>query len=166
MDSKDKKEKVAKTDEMDKTEKIDETEKAVRVDKIEEPKKMENRGKNKHFITSLEFAFKGIQTVFEEERNMRKHVLLGGLAMLAGVILGLDRLEWLWIFLAVFLVWIVEIINTVFENVVDMCTECHYNAIGKKIKDMAAGAVLLTSIFAVIVGLIIFLPKILEFLDA
>lgn len=145
-------------DSKDKTEKVDKTDKAVENNQVTKDR---NTEKNKHFITSLEFAIKGIQTVFEEERNMRKHVFLGGLAMLVGVFLGLDRLEWLWIFLAVFLVWIVEIINTVFENVVDMCTDCHFHPIGKKVKDMAAGAVLMTSIFSVIVGLIIFLPKIL-----
>ena len=145
-------------DSKDKTEKVDKTDKAVENNQVTKDR---NTEKNKHFITSLEFAIKGIQTVFEEERNMRKHVFLGGLAMLVGVFLGLNRLEWLWIFLAVFLVWIVEIINTVFENVVDMCTDCHFHPIGKKVKDMAAGAVLMTSIFAVIVGLIIFLPKIL-----
>lgn len=145
-------------DSKDKTEKVKKTGKVIENNQVTKDR---NTEKNKHFITSLEFAIKGIQTVFEEERNMRKHVFLGGMAMLAGVVLGLDRLEWLWIFLAVFLVWIVEIINTVFENVVDMCTDCHFHPIGKKVKDMAAGAVLMTSIFAVIVGLIIFLPKIL-----
>ena len=60
------------------------------------------------------------------------------------------------------LVWIVEIINTVFENVVDMFTDFHFHPIGKKIKDMAAGAVLVTACFAVIVGLILFVPKIYQ----
>jgi undecaprenol kinase len=43
-----------------------------------------------------------------------------------------------------------------------MVTDCHFHPIGKKIKDMAAGAVLVTSVFAIIVGVIIFLPKIIE----
>jgi len=68
-------------------------------------------------------------------------------------------MEWLWLLLAVFLVWIVEIINTVFENVVDMFTDFHFHPIGKKIKDMAAGAVLMTAIFALVVAAIIFIPK-------
>ncbi len=118
--------------------------------------------KNKHFIASLEFALQGIRTVFQEERNMRAHVAFGLMAILVAFLLGVSVLEWLWIFLAVFLVWIVEIINTVFENVVDMVTDYHFHPIGKKIKDMAAGAVLLTAAFAIIVGVIIFLPKIIE----
>ncbi|OJG16747.1 diacylglycerol kinase [Enterococcus canintestini] len=95
---------------------------------------------------------------------MRKHVFFGILALLAGFIFQLSRFEWLWLLLAVFLVWIVEIINTVFENVVDMFTDFHFHPIGKKIKDMAAGAVLLTSFFAVIIGLILFVPKIWQLL--
>ncbi|PQG23581.1 UDP kinase, partial [Enterococcus faecium] len=94
----------------------------------------------------------------------RKHVAFGILALFMGVIFQLDRIEWLWLLLAVFLVWIVEIINTVFENVVDMFTDFHFHPIGKKIKDMAAGAVLVTACFAVIVGLILFVPKIYHLL--
>lgn len=85
-------------------------------------------------------------------------------ALFMGVIFQLDRIEWLWLLLAVFLVWIVEIINTVFENVVDMFTDFHFHPIGKKIKDMAAGAVLVTACFAVIIGLILFVPKIYHLL--
>ncbi|MFR4957112.1 MAG: diacylglycerol kinase family protein, partial [Enterococcus gallinarum] len=70
---------------------------------------------------------------------------------------------WLWLLLSVFLVWIVEIVKTVFENVVDMFTDFHFHPIGKKIKDMAAGAVLMTAFFALIVAAIIFIPKILAF---
>lgn len=95
---------------------------------------------------------------------MRKHVAFGILALFMGVIFQLDRIEWLWLLLAVFLVWIVEIINTVFENVVDMFTDFHFHPIGKKIKDMAAGAVLVTACFAVIIGLILFVPKIYHLL--
>lgn len=118
-----------------------------------------NTKKNKQFITSLEFALTGIRTVFEEERNMRSHVIIGLLAVIVGFVFQLSQMEWLWLLLAIFLVWVVEIINTVFENVVDMVTDFHFHPIGKKIKDMAAGAVLLTSGFAILVGAIIFLPK-------
>ena len=91
--------------------------------------------KNKHFMTSVEFAIQGVKTVFDEERNMKTHVVFGIFALIAGVIFQLSQNEWLWLFLAIFLVWIVEILNTVFENVVDMF---HFHPIGKKIKDMAA----------------------------
>ena len=125
--------------------------------------KDKNTEKNKQFITSIEFAFTGFKTVFDGERNMRKHVLLGIVAIIAGFVFRLNQMEWLWLLLSVFLVWIVEIVNTVFENVVDMFTDFHFHPIGKKIKDMAAGAVLMTAFFALIVAAIIFIPKILAF---
>jgi undecaprenol kinase len=121
-------------------------------------------GKNKHFITSLEFAVQGIRTVFKEERNMRTHVFMGIAALIGGVIFQLALSEWLWLILAIFLVLAMEIINTVFENVVDMVTDFHFHPIGKKIKDMAAGAVLLTTLFAVVTSLFIFGPKIWQLL--
>lgn len=121
--------------------------------------------KNKHFIASLEFALQGIKTVFKEERNMRTHVLMGGTTIIVGIILRLAISEWLWLLLAIFLVLVMEIINTVFENVVDMVTDFHFHPIGKKIKDMAAGAVLLTSGFAVVVGVLLFAPKIWQIIQ-
>ena len=116
--------------------------------------------KNKNFVASVEFALQGIKTVFKEERNMRTHVLMGILAVISGFVFRLSISEWLWLILAIFLVLVTEILNTVFENIVDMFTDFHFHPIGKKIKDMAAGAVLLTSGFAVVVGLLLFVPKI------
>ncbi|MBM7708759.1 diacylglycerol kinase family protein [Enterococcus lemanii] len=122
----------------------------------------EDIGKNKYFSQSIEFALTGIRTVFQDERNMRSHLILGIITILFGFIFQLNKWEWLWILLCVFLVIIMEIVNTAFENVVDMVTDFHFHSIGKKIKDMAAGAVLITALFAVIVGCIIFLPKIYQ----
>lgn len=121
-------------------------------------------GKNKHFIASLEFALQGIKTVFKEERNMRTHVLAGIVAIVAGFVFRLSLSEWLWLLLVIFLVLVMEMVNTVFENVVDMFTDFHFHPIGKKIKDMAAGAVLLTTGFAVIVGILLFGPKMWQIL--
>lgn len=118
--------------------------------------------KNKHFVASLEFALQGIQTVFKEERNMRTHLLAAIVAVICGFVFKVSIGEWLWLILSIFLVFVVEIVNTAFENVVDMITDFHFHPIGKKIKDMAAGAVLAAAIFSMIVGLIIFLPKLWE----
>ena len=122
----------------------------------------EDIGKNKYFYQSIEFALTGIRTVFQDERNMRSHLLAGVITIFLGFIFQLNKWEWLWILLCIFLVVAMEIINTAFENVVDMVTDFHFHSIGKKIKDMAAGAVLITALFAVIVGCIIFLPKIYQ----
>jgi undecaprenol kinase len=123
----------------------------------------DNTQKNKHFRDSLHFALVGIKTVYQEERNMRSHSVMAVLAVLAGVFFRLSAFEWLWIISAIFFVMIIEIVNTAFENVVDMVTDFHYHSIGKKIKDMAAGAVLLAACYTVIVAGIIFIPKIVTF---
>lgn len=125
--------------------------------------KKTNIAKNKRFIDSVEFAITGIKTVYHDERNMRKHSFVGVLVIILGFIFQLNRFEWLWLLLCIFLMLIMEIINTAFENVVDMVTNKHFHPLGKKVKDMAAGAVLITSFFSVVVGLIIFLPKVLQF---
>ncbi|MCC9793209.1 diacylglycerol kinase, partial [Streptococcus agalactiae] len=57
-----------------------------------------------------------------------------------------------------------EIINSAIENVVDLASNYHFSMLAKNAKDMAAGAVLVISLFAVLVGLIIFIPKILALL--
>ncbi|WP_071130676.1 diacylglycerol kinase family protein [Enterococcus timonensis] len=115
--------------------------------------------KNKTFLSSFEFAWHGFKTAFQEEKNMRVHTCAAILAITAGVIFRLTLNEWRWLLLAIFLVVLVEIINTTFENVVDMVTDFHFHIIAKKIKDMAAAAVLLTAVFAIVIGITIFGPK-------
>ncbi len=118
--------------------------------------------KNSCFIDSFKYAFKGIQTVFQEERNMRTHLLLGIGILLVSSFIGLEQNEWLWIILSVFLVLIMEIINTIVENVVDLITNNQYHPLAKKAKDMAAAAVLTTAFFSVVTASIIILPKLLK----
>jgi len=117
--------------------------------------------KNVDFLSSFDFAVQGLKTVLREERNMRKHVTSAVLAIILGFVFRLSIPEWLWLLLAVFLVIIMETFNTVAENIVDLATNYHFHPLAKAAKDMAAGAVLLTSIFALIVGALIFLPRIL-----
>jgi len=124
--------------------------------------KKQNIEKNKYFINSVEFALTGIKTVYKDERNMRSHTVVAICVILLGFIFRLSQQEWLWVLLSIFLVIIMEIINTAFENVVDMVTNKHFHPLGKKIKDMAAGAVLITSVFALLIGAIIFLPKLIQ----
>lgn len=120
--------------------------------------------KNSRFIDSFKYAFKGIQTVFQEERNMRTHLILGVSILLISSFIGLEQNEWLWIILSVFLVLVMEIINTIIENVVDLITDNHYHPLAKKAKDMAAAVVLTTACFSIVTASIIILPKVLELL--
>ncbi|WP_148887520.1 diacylglycerol kinase family protein [Streptococcus sp. Marseille-P6264] len=115
--------------------------------------------KNRDVISSLEFALTGIFTAFKEEKNMRSHVLSALAAIIAGLIFRISATEWLFLLLSIFLVIAFEIMNSAVENVVDLASDYHFSMRAKNAKDMAAGAVLVVSVFAVITGLIIFLPK-------
>lgn len=122
----------------------------------------QKKWKNRTLISSLEFAVTGIISAFKEERNLRKHLISGILATIAGFIFQINSLEWLFLLLAVFLVITFEIINSAIENVVDLASDYHFSMLAKNAKDMAAGAVLLISLYAVLTGLIIFVPKIVN----
>ena len=120
--------------------------------------------KNRELIASLEFALTGIFTAFKEERNMRKHALSAILAIVAGFLFGISVTEWLFLLLSVSLVIAFEIMNSALENVVDLASHYHFDMLAKKAKDMAAGAVLVVSLFAAVTGLIIFIPRIWDLL--
>ena len=115
--------------------------------------------KNRDLISSLEFAFTGIFTAIKEERNMRKHAVTALVVILAGFVFQVSRIEWLFLLLSIFLVVAFEIINSAIENVVDLASHYHFSMLAKNAKDMAAGAVLVISGFALVTGLIIFVPK-------
>ncbi|CCK18958.1 MAG: diacylglycerol kinase family protein [Pseudolactococcus laudensis] len=123
-------------------------------------KNTEKKWKNRTVYASLEFALTGIITAFREERNLRKHAVSASLAIIFGFVFRISRIEWLFLLLAIFLVIFGEIINSAIENVVDLASDYHFSMLAKNAKDMAAGAVLFISLYAVIVGMMIFLPKI------
>lgn len=122
--------------------------------------------KNRTLVASMEFAITGIITAFKEERNMRKHMISAILASIAGAVFRISVTEWLFLLLAIFLVITFEIINSAIENVVDLASNYHFSMLAKNAKDMAAGAVLIISGYAVLTGLIIFVPKIIALIFA
>ena len=112
------------------------------------------------FFRSFKYALTGIATVFKEELNARVHLLAAMVAVVLGLVLKLAWFEWIVIIMAIGGVIAIELINTSIEALADLYST-DYNPNIKKIKDLAAGAVLVSAITALIVGLIIFLPKIL-----
>ena len=122
--------------------------------------------KNRTLVASMEFAITGIITAFKEERSMRKHMISAILAIIAGTVFRISVTEWLFLLLAIFLVITFEIINSAIENVVDLASNYHFSMLAKNAKDMAAGAVLIISGYAVLTGLIIFVPKIIALIFA
>jgi len=89
------------------------------------------------------------------------HAIATVIAIAAGFLFKLNKNEWKWLLIAIFLVWITEILNTAIEKLADVVSPGYAVAI-KQVKDMAAAAVLLSAVFAVVIALIIFLPKIIS----
>lgn len=131
------------------------------VDKNQKRDLREKPFKNENFGESFKYAFEGIQTAFKDERNFRSHSLTAVLVLIACLFLDLNQVEWLWILLVIFLVLVMELLNTSLENVVDLVAGNKYHPLAKKVKDTAAAAVLITAFFSVVVGLIILGPKLL-----
>lgn len=92
---------------------------------------------------------------------MRVHLGLGLAAAALALLLGLGPTEWAVLLVVMALVYCLEMLNTVVEAVVDLATE-EYHDLAKVAKDVAAGAVLVSAIFAVGVGLFLFAPRLLK----
>lgn len=119
--------------------------------------------KDKRKRIGFPYAIRGIIAVAKSEWNFRFHLIVMLFVIGAGFILKLTQLEWVAIVLVIGMVLITEMINTAIEKIIDyMKPEFHPTA--GFIKDAAAGAVLISALVSIIVGLIIFLPKILALL--
>lgn len=118
----------------------------------------------KPLIASLKHALSGLKTLIEEEPNYAIHLSAAALAIVIGLALRINPAEWLALILAIGLVLVIETLNTSIENIMDFISTKRQPQI-KRIKDLAAAAVLIAAITAMAVGLIIFLPKIIKLLQ-
>ena len=114
--------------------------------------------KKSPFIDSFNCAVEGIIYVIKTQRNMRIHLVLGILALVAGIIVRLDGTDFLFVCLAIMLVLLAEILNTGVELMIDLISET-YHPLAKIVKDIFAGVVLLASVFAIFVGYLIIAKK-------
>ena len=113
--------------------------------------------KHTNFFSALKIAMIGIRGLFVESRNARIQLVIFSFVLVAGFIVELNRFEWLWLLIASTIVLALEAMNTSIELLADVYT-LEFNQKIKQVKDIAAGAVLIASIFAAIVGVVIFLP--------
>ena len=113
------------------------------------------------FYKSLGYAISGIIQCIQKERNIKIHLVFMFLVIICGFLFQLSITEWLVCILLFGLVISLELVNTAIEAVVDLCTQ-EYHSLAKIAKDTAAGAVLISAIASVVIGLIIFVPKILS----
>lgn len=117
--------------------------------------------KNKNFLEALKHSLEGIKYTFKNERNLKIQLIFAILAIGTGIFLKLTHIEFAILFITIGLVLFAEIINTAIETMLDLYSQ-EYNEKIKLVKDIASGAVLVTSIISIMIGCALFLPKILE----
>jgi diacylglycerol kinase len=108
----------------------------------------------------LKHAMNGLVELIKNERNARFHLVSTAVVIYVGWKVGFEASEWLWISLAVAGVWVAELLNTSLERITDLVSP-EQNELAKKAKDYAAGAVLVMAIWAIIVFLLVAVPRIL-----
>lgn len=118
--------------------------------------------KRKKLMNSFKYAFEGIISAFKTEQNLKIHFFIVILVIIAGIILKINLIEWLICIILFGFVITTELINTAIETTVDIAMP-QKNEKAKLAKDVAAGAVVISAITAIIIGMIIFIPRIFEF---
>jgi len=113
------------------------------------------------FITSLKIAVFGLKSAFKEEKNFRIQFLIGIIVIFFMIIFGLNAIESSILLLMILVVLSLELINSQIEKFLDLIQPDHHPRV-KIIKDFSAGAVLLSAIGSVVIGILIFLPHVLR----
>ncbi|MEI9990619.1 MAG: diacylglycerol kinase family protein [Rhizomicrobium sp.] len=108
-------------------------------------------------LKSVRHALAGIVVMLRTQHNAWLHLAATLAVVVAGTVLKIDADDWRWLLVAIVLVWVSEGMNTAFEHLCDVVSP-DFHASVKVSKDIAAGAVLITAIGAVVLGLMIFLP--------
>jgi len=114
----------------------------------------------RQFGESFSYALRGLRYVISHEKNFQNEVLIGLLVTMGMIYFRVTRAEAVALFLVIMTVLVLEILNTVMERVVDILKP-RVHPYARLIKDLMAAGVLVTSIVAVIIGLLIFLPYII-----
>lgn len=123
---------------------------------------LKSKGK-RTFKGSVKNCLDGISYITKNEKNFKREIVFGIIALILSYILKIDKIEFIIILTMICLVLTTEIINTAIERAVDLVTK-EYHELARIAKDVSAGSVLVTSTFALIIGIIIFMPKIITLL--
>ncbi len=119
--------------------------------------------KNKKLINSFKCAIQGIIQAMKTERNVKIHITIMILVIISGIVFKIAKQEWITCIILFGLVISLELVNSAIETTVDIAMP-EINEKAKNAKDIAAGAVLVSAISSAIIGLTIFIPKIIEFI--
>lgn len=114
----------------------------------------------KKFLRGFVYSFQGLVYSFKTQLNFKVHCLATILVIGLGLYKDLNLNEWLWITLAIAIVIILELINTAIEILVDIVSP-QQNVKAGIIKDITAAAVLIGALMALVIGLVIFVPKLI-----
>lgn len=115
---------------------------------------------NKSMINTFNNAINGIISAVRSERNMKIHLVAAIMVIATTLVLDFSRIELAILSICIILVFMAEFFNTAIEEIVDLVTDGRYSKVAKKVKDIAAGAVLVTAINAVLVGYLLMYEKI------
>jgi diacylglycerol kinase (ATP) len=116
----------------------------------------------KNRINSVRYALNGIFLIITTQHNAWIHLSMTIFVAVLGFLLKVSAVEWMMLVLAVVSVWVAEGLNTAIEHLGDSVSHEKYHPLVGKSKDVAAGAVLISSIGAAVIGFIVFAPKILS----
>lgn len=119
----------------------------------------------KRFASSIRHAWRGLSYVWKHELNFKLQVVIGLCALILGFVLEIRRLEMLVIVLLIFSILALEVLNSALERFIDVFKPRMHKHVGL-VKDVMAGVVLLVSLGALIVGLLIYGPPIIELLKS
>ncbi len=111
-------------------------------------------------LQSFKFAFNGLLILLKEEHNARIHLFATIAVIALGFFINASTFEWIALIFACGLVITTETINSSIENIVDFVSPNKNEQI-KKIKDLSAAAVLISTVTAILIGLLVFIPKLL-----
>ena len=117
--------------------------------------------RSRNLMDSFRHAFAGLGYALRTQRNTRIHLSIAVGVILLGIWLSLTTTQWAILALTIGMVLVSEMLNTVAETIVDLISP-GYHPLAKVIKDVTAGAVLLTAIFSVAVGLLVLGPPLWE----
>lgn len=117
----------------------------------------------KRLKNSFKYAFSGICSAYISEQNLKIHTIIACLVVILGFLVKINYVEWLVCLVLIALVLMAEFFNTALEYVVDLISpEIH--PLAKAAKDTASAGVLMMAIISAVIGLIIFVPKIISFI--
>jgi len=114
-------------------------------------------------LNSFKYAFNGLKILINEEHNSRIHLLATICVVIAGFVFKISKFDWIAVIFVIGFVFSIEIINSVIEKIADYISPDIHEKI-KKIKDLSAAGVLISTTTALIIGLIVFIPKIIDLL--